>query len=199
MSALYESDVEKFAIELLIKQGYVYLSPEEQALERKNLSDVLLHNRLKTAIANLNPELPDGVQEQALRRATALSPHNPVESNEAFYEMLAEGVAEEYQKNGETLGARVRLIDFENPLNNNFAACNQFTVTENRITKRPDIVLFINGLPVVVIELKNPADENATVEKRLLNCKPTKKRFQACFAITAFWSLRMALMQKPVP
>ena len=142
---------------------------------------MLLHNRLKTAIANLNPELPDGVQEQALRRATALSSHNPVESNEAFYEMLAEGVAEEYQKNGETLGARVRLIDFENPSNNNFAACNQFTVTENRITKRPDIVLFINGLPVVVIELKNPADENATVEKAFAQLQTYKKTIPSLF------------------
>ena len=165
MTALYESDVENLAIELLKKQGYTYLSPEEQAFERGTHSEVVLRGRLKTTIDNLNPELPDGVKEQALREATALSSQNLVESNEAFYAMLAEGIAEEYQKDGETVGARVRLMDFEHPLNNNFVVCNQFTVTENRVTKRPDIVLCINGMPLVVIELKNPTDEKATVEK----------------------------------
>ncbi len=90
--------------------------------------------------------------------------------------MLVEGVAEEYQKEGETVGTRVRLIDFENPHNNNLAVCNQFTVTENNITKRPDVVVFINGLPVAVIELKNPTDETATVQKafnQLQNYKET--------------------------
>ena len=165
MTSLYESDVEKFAIELLEKQGYAYLSPEEQALERSNHSEVVLRNHLKAAIDNLNPELPDGVKEQALLQATALSPHNLVESNEAFYKMLAEGVAEEYQKDGETVGARVCLMDFENPLNNNFVVCNQFSVTENQKTRRLDIVLFINGMPLVVMELKNPTDEKATIGK----------------------------------
>ncbi len=92
-----ESDVENFAIELLQKQGYAYLSPEEQALERTSLSEVVLHDRLKAEITNLNPDLPAGVKEQALRQVTALSSQNLVESNETFYRMLAEGVAEEYQ------------------------------------------------------------------------------------------------------
>ena len=163
MTTLYESDVEEFAMELLKKQGYVYLSPEEQESERGSLSEVVLRGRLKIAIDNLNPELPEGVKEQALRQATALSSQNPVESNEAFYAMLTEGIAEEYQKDGETVGAKVRLIDFEHPLSNNLVVCNQFTVTENQKTKRPDIVLCINGMPLVVIELKNPTDERATV------------------------------------
>ena len=165
MTTLYESDVEKFAVELLEKQGYVYLSPEEQESERGDLSEVVLRSRLKTAIDNLNPELPEGVKEQALRQAIALSSQNLVESNETFYAMLTDGIAEECQKDGETVGARVRLMDFENPSHNNFAVCNQFTVTENQKTKRPDIVLCINGMPLVVIELKNPADEKATVRK----------------------------------
>ena len=92
MPTLHESDVENFAIELLQKQGYAYLSPEEQALERTSLSEVALHDRLKAAITNLNPDLPAGVKEQALRQVTALSSQNLVESNETFYRMLANEV-----------------------------------------------------------------------------------------------------------
>ena len=164
MASLYESDVEQLAIELLQEQGYLYLSPDEQEAERQNLSDVVLGARLKSAIGRLNPAVPDDVREHAQRQVLALAGQNPVGSNEAFYQMLIEGVAENYQKNGETVGAKVRLIDFDNPLNNDLVVCNQFTVTENN-TKRPDVVLFINGLPLVVIELKNPAAVKATVQQ----------------------------------
>ena len=176
MTALYESDVEKFAVELLEKQGYAYIPPEQQETERDGVADVVLRNRLKTAIDNLNPKVPDGVRQQAIRQVLSLSGHNLIASNQEFYRMLVEGVAEEYQKDGETVGARVRLIDFKNPHNNNLAVCNQFTVTENNTTKRPDVVVFINGLPVAVIELKNPTDEQATVRKafdQLQNYKET--------------------------
>ena len=165
MTALYESDVEQLAIELLERQGYSYIPPEQQETERDSVAEVVLRNRLATAIDNLNPNIPNGVRQQAMRQVLSLSGHNLIASNEEFYQMLVEGVAEEYQKDGETLGARVWLIDFENPNNNNLAVCNQFTVTENNTTKRPDIVVFINGLPVAVIELKNPTDEAATVRK----------------------------------
>ncbi len=176
MTALYESDVEKFAVELLEKQGYAYIPPEQQETERDGVADVVLRNRLKTAIDNLNPKVPNGVRQQAIRQVLSLSGHNLIASNQEFYRMLVEGVAEEYQKDGETVGARVRLIDFKNPHNNNLAVCNQFTVTENNTTKRPDVVVFINGLPMAVIELKNPTDEQATVQKafdQLQNYKET--------------------------
>ena len=181
MSALHESNVEEFAIELLEKQGYSYIFPEQQEAERQDFSNVILRGRLKTAIDNFNPTLPDGVKEQALRQAVALSGQNLIESNEEFYKILTEGIAEEYQKTSETVGARVRLIDFENPLNNDFAACNQFTVTENQVTKRPDIVLFINGLPLVVIELKNPADEHATIHKAFTQLQTYKETIPGLF------------------
>ena len=176
MTAPYEADVEKTAIELLERQGYSYIPPERQKTERDSVSEVVLRNRLETAIDNLNPNVPNGVREQAIRQVLSLSGHNLIASNEEFYRMLVEGVAEEYQKEGETVGKRVRLIDFENPHNNNLAVCNQFTVTENTTTKRPDVVVFINGLPVAVIELKNPTDETATVQKafnQLQNYKET--------------------------
>ena len=181
MTTLYESDIENLAIELLEKQGYTYLSPEEQVLERGTHSEVILRAHLKTSIDNLNPELPEVVKEHALREVTALSSQQLVGSNEAFYAMLTEGIADEYQKDGETIGARVRLMDFEYPRNNNFVACNQFTVTENQITKRPDLVLCINGMPLVVIELKNPTDEKATVEKAFAQLQNYKEAIPSLF------------------
>ena len=179
--ALYESDVEKLTIEHLQGQGYEYISPEQQETERDGASEVVLRNRLKGAVDNLNPQFPDGVKDQALRQVVALSGQSPMESNETFYQMLMEGVAEEYQKNGETVGAKVRLIDFETPLNNDLVVCNQFTVTENRTTKRLDVVLFVNGLPLVVMELKNPADEKATVKKAFVQLQTYKAVIPSLF------------------
>jgi len=176
MTTLYESDIEEHTIALLQQQGYEYISFKQQEAERKGASDVILHDRLKNGIYKLNPKLPENVREQALREVVALSGQNLIESNEKFYEMLIEGIKEEYQKDGETVGAQVKLMDFEYPQNNDFAVCNQFTVTENNTTKRPDIVIFINGLPVAVVELKNPTDEKATAQKafdQLQNYKQT--------------------------
>ncbi len=164
-AAMYESDVERHAIALLTEQGYSHLSRQRQEAEREHVTDVVLRGRLRDAVVNLNRKVPAAVGEQAVRQVIALSGRNLAASNEAFHRMLTDGVAEEYQKNGETAGARVHLIDFEEPLNNDLVVCDQFTVTENNVTRRPDLVLFINGLPLAVIELKNPADENATVRK----------------------------------
>ena len=181
MTALYESDVERFAIALLKRQGYAHIPPEQQETERDGVADVVLRNRLKTAIDNLNPTVPDGVRQQAMRQVLSLSGHNLIASNEEFYRMLVEGVAEEYQKDGETVGARVWLIDFKNPRNNHFAVCGQFTVTENNTTRRPDIVVFVNGLPVAVVELKNPTDEAATVRKAFDQLQTYKQAIPSLF------------------
>ena len=198
MNNLYESDVEKLALALLQDAGYVYLSPEEIETERADTRDVLLRGRLKAAIANLNPDSPALVREQALRQVADLASDNPLESNKLFYEMLVEGVPGELSKDGETVGMKTYLIDFENPLNNDFVVENQFSVTQNNISKRPDIVLFVNGLPLVVIELKNPTDEQATTKKRLTNCKTTKRKFLICSAITACWRCLTGLTLRPV-
>ncbi|KUK66673.1 MAG: type I restriction-modification system restriction subunit [Parcubacteria bacterium 34_609] len=181
MSNIFESDIENFAIELLEKQGYVYLSPEEQETERQNLSDVVLRGRLKSAIDKLNPNIPEEARGQALREVLNLPSQNLIENNEAFHQMLTDGVGVEYQKNGDTVGDKVWLIDFENPLNNDLLVCNQFTVIENEKTKRPDVVLLVNGLPLVVIELKNPADENATVQKAFTQLQNYKKAISSLF------------------
>lgn len=181
MTKIYESDIEKLVIELLEIQGYSYLSPEDQEAERENLSDVALRGRLKTAINRLNPNVPEDTKEQALREVINLPSQNLIENNETFHQMLTDGVNVEYQKNGDTVGDKVWLIDFENPLNNDLLVCNQFTVIENNVTRRPDIVLLVNGLPLVVIELKNPTDENAAVKKAFTQLQNYKKVISSLF------------------
>ncbi|GBD96099.1 MAG TPA: type I restriction endonuclease subunit R [Nitrospirae bacterium] len=181
MHKITESEIEKFAIELLEKQGYQYIyapsiAPDkvngearEGALgysdtpERQSFEDVLLMERLQTAVGRINPTIPADIREDAVKQVLRLASPELIANNEAFHRMLTEGIKVTYQKDGHSRGDLVWLIDFNNPENNDFVVANQFTVIENNVNKRPDVVLFVNGLPLVVIELKNPADENATV------------------------------------
>lgn len=165
MSPIYESDIEKLCIELLVDQGYTYLSAEDQEAQRNDLSEVILKDRLRNAIDKLNPDIPQDARDYAYKKILNLPTQYLVENNEHFHISLTEGVNVEYLKNGHSRGADVKLIDFENPERNDLVVANQFTVIQDNINKRPDIVILINGLPLVVIELKNPTDENATVKK----------------------------------
>jgi type I restriction enzyme R subunit len=165
MNKIYESDLEQMVIETLQSQGYTYLTPEEQEIKRPDLAEVILKDRLQNAIARLNPNIPADACEYALKQVLTLPSQNLVENNETFHRYLTEGVPVEYQKNGDTVGDSVRLVDFENITANNLVVTNQFTVHQNNVIKRPDVVVLVNGLPLVVIELKNPTDENATTKK----------------------------------
>ena len=169
MPNLTESSIENFAIELLKSQGYDYLfgpdiAPDGENPLRKSFEDVILFDRLKTAVKNINPDLPEGAIDDAIKQLTQINTPDLIANNEIFHRLLTEGVKVTYRKNGEERGDIVWLIDFKNPENNDFLVVNQFTVIENNINKRPDVVIFVNGLPLVVIELKNPADENATIK-----------------------------------
>jgi type I restriction enzyme R subunit len=181
MTRIFESTIEDFVIELLQQHGWQYLSPEEQELERPNLSEVVFKNRLKRAIETINPELPEEAREQALRQVLNLSSQNLIDNNEAFHRMLTEGIEIEIMGNEGIKGDKVWLIDFAHPEHNEFVVCNQFTVIENNINKRPDVVLFVNGLPLVVIELKNPTDENATVAKAFTQLQNYKNAILSLF------------------
>ena len=165
MTHIYESDLEEMNIETLETQGYTYLSPEDQETERENLSEVILLPRLRTAIDKLNPDIPSDAKEHALKQILTLPSQNLIENNEAFHRLLTDGIDVEYMKDGHSRGDKVWIVDFDDPQNNDFIVTNQFTVTNDNITKRPDVILLINGLPLVVIELKNPTDENATTKK----------------------------------
>lgn len=185
MSKIFESTIEEFVIELLVSQGWQYLSPEEQELERPDLTQVIFKDRLKQAIDNLNPNISPEARLQALRQATNLSTQNLIDNNEEFHRMLTEGIEIEVMGDDGIQGDKVKLIDWQNIDNNEFLVCNQFTVIENNINKRPDVVLFVNGLPLVVIELKNPVDENATVAKAYTQLQNYKNAIPSLFYYNA--------------
>ena len=185
MTKIFESTIEEYVIELLQNQGFEYLAPEEQELERPNLSEVVLKKRLKRAIDELNPDISEEAKEQALRQVLNLPSQNLIDNNEAFHRMLTEGIEVEVMGAEGIKGDKVWLVDFENPENNEFLACNQFTVIENNTNKRPDVVLFVNGLPLVVLELKNPTDENATVQKAFTQLQNYKNAIPSLFYYNA--------------
>lgn len=185
MSKIFESTIEEFVIELLQNQGWQCLSPEEQELERPNLSEVVLKSRLKRAIETINPNLSEEAREQALRQVLNLPSQNLIDNNEAFHRLLTEGIEIEVMGEEGIKGDKVWLVDFSHPENNEFLACNQFTVIENNLNKRPDVVLFVNGLPLVVIELKNPTDENATVQKAFTQLQNYKNAIPSLFYYNA--------------
>lgn len=188
---IFESTIEEFVIELLENQGWQYLSPEDQEVERLSASggtdfgQVVLKNRLKRAIDTLNPTIAEEAKEQALRLVLNLPSQNLMDNNEAFHRLLTEDIEVEVMGADGIKGDKVRLVDFDNAENNEFIVCNQFTVTENNITKRPDVILFVNGLPLVVIELKNPVDENATVAKAFMQLQNYKNAIPSLFHYNA--------------
>lgn len=181
MTKIFESTIEEFVIELLEYQGFEYLSPEDQEKERLNLGEVVLKDRLSRAIDRINPDIPEEAKEQALRLALNLPSQNLMDNNEAFHRMLTDGIEVEVMGADGVKGEKVHLVDFENISNNEFLVCNQYTVIENNITKRPDVVILVNGLPLVVIELKNPVDENATVQKAFTQLQNYKNAIPTLF------------------
>jgi len=185
MTKIFESTIEEFVIELLKNQGWEYLAPEEQEIERANLSVVVLEKRLKRAIDELNQNISEEGKEQAVRAVLNLPSQNLIDNNEAFHHLLTEGIEIEVMGLEGIKGDKVKLIDLGNPENNEFVVCNQFTVVENNIIKRPDAVLFVNGLPLAVIELKNPTDENATVQKAFTQLQNYKNAIPSLFYYNA--------------
>ncbi len=171
MAGLTESVVEDATLAWLEALGYQVLhGPDiavgEPGAERSdpNYRDVVLEVRLRQALVRLNPDLPAEALEDAFRKLTRTDAPSLVECNRTVHRMLVDGVTVEYRrKDGSIAGAQARVIDFDMPENNDWLAVNQFTVSEGQHTRRPDVVLFVNGLPLAVIELKNAADEDATI------------------------------------
>ena len=168
MGGFTESDVEEAALAWLEDLGYSVLhgpeiAPGEPFAERDSYEDVVLTRRLRDAAILLNPSIPAETIDEAIKR-TATANHPSLErNNRDFHGLLSDGVPVEYQVDDRIVHDRVKLIDFENPESNEFLAVNQFTVVEGGNNRRPDIIVFINGLPLAVIELKNPLDPNADV------------------------------------
>lgn len=141
------------------------IAPDGASAERADYRQVLLVERLRGAIARLNPSIPLAAREDAVRQVQDLGIPVQLSANRRFHQMLVGGVPVEFQKDGETRGDFVRLIDWANPAANEWLAVNQFSIKGPHHTRRPDIILFVNGLPLVLLELKNPADENADIWK----------------------------------
>jgi type I restriction enzyme R subunit len=161
-----ESVVEEAALDWLAGLGYSIASgPDIVDSERGgDYGRVVLEGRLREALARLNPKVPASAIEEAFRKLTRPDSPSLVAANHAMHRLLVEGVPVEYQRSDNSLGGDiVRVIDFDDPDNNDFLAVNQLTVVENKHERRPDVVLYVNGLPLAVIELKNAADENATI------------------------------------
>ena len=186
-----ESTVEAVALDWLGSLGWSVLhgpdiAPDTPAAERADYSEVVLHGRLRSALAHLNPDLPDDALDDALRRLIRPTGTTLEARNRDFHRMLVAGVTVEYtDQNGPVRGAQVRVLDFDDPEGNDWVAVNQFTVVENRHERRPNIVLFVNGLPLAVIELKNPADENATIHTAFRQLQTYKAEIPSLFAFNA--------------
>ena len=168
MTTITEAEVEAAGLAWLAGAGWRVahgpdIAPGTTGAERADYGQVVLEQRLRDALAQLNPGLPATALDDAFRRLTRPEGATLEARNRAFHRMLVQGVTVEYRSGGAIRGAQANVIDFETPTNNDFLAVNQFTVTENRNNRRPDVVLFVNGLPLAIIELKNPADEDATI------------------------------------
>ncbi|MEZ5001432.1 MAG: type I restriction endonuclease subunit R [Chitinophagales bacterium] len=186
MTKVTENDIELYAIEELENLGYSYIygpdiAPDTDAQERTSFDQVILTERLQNAIDRISPSIPQNAKEDALKQVLRIGTPDLLTDNETFHRMLTEGINVTYQKDGSQRGDIVKLIDFENVKNNEFNVVNQFTVIENNNNKRPDVILFVNGLPLVVFELKNAVDENATIRSAYKQIQTYKATIPSLF------------------
>jgi type I site-specific restriction-modification system R (restriction) subunit/very-short-patch-repair endonuclease len=187
---LSEDAIEHLAIERLEAEGYSYrhgpdIAPDGSMPERASYGDVLLLGRVEAAVARLNPTIPHNARLDAIRQIQRLNSPDLLANNETFHRLLTEGVPIAYHQNGQERGDLVWLVDFDRPENNDYLVVNQFTVVSagaTTVTKRPDVILFVNGLPLVVIELKNAADENATISAAFRQLQTYKATIPSLFA-----------------
>ena len=184
-----ECTVEDAALEWLESLGWKVahgadIAPDTPGAERADYGEVALEQRLRRALERLNPELPIETLDDAFRKLVHPDGSTLEARNRAFHQMVVDGVTVEYRTDdGRVRGAQARVIDFENPANNDWLAVNQFTVSENKNTRRPDIVFFVNGLPLGIIELKNPADEEATIWTAWQQLQTYQAELPALFAM----------------
>ncbi|MEG3973505.1 type I restriction endonuclease subunit R [Microcoleus sp. herbarium8] len=187
---LTEGKIEQFILVLLEDLGYEYkqgvsIAPDSHHPERQTYGEFILEDRLKHSIQILNPHIPPDTRHQAQRELQNIASPDLINNNEIFHRYLTEGITVEYQRNGETKGEQLWLIDWDTPENNEFLAVNQFTVIEDNHNRRPDIILFINGLPLVVIELKNAADAKANLQTAFNQLQTYKREIPSLFTYNA--------------
>ncbi len=190
MNILTEEEIEQMALQTLQEQGYEILNGAD--IERA-YNEVVLTHRLQAAIDKINPEIPADIREEAARNVARIPFTNLLANNEAFHKLITEGVDVKGRDGEQIKTFKVWLVDFQNPENNDFTAVNQFTIIENHNTKRPDVIVFINGLPLVVIEIKNATDKKADLRaayNQLMTYKqaiPTLFNYNSFLIVTDGW------------
>jgi type I restriction enzyme R subunit len=189
MHTITENQIEAICLSYLERLGYsIHSGPDlspEGLFQERDYSEVILSLRLRDAVDRLNPLIPYDVREEAVKKVLRLATGHLLHDNEIFHTIMTEGVPVEFRTQDGIRGGSVHLIDFNNPENNEFLAVNQFTVIENNVNKRPDIVLFVNGLPLVVVELKNPTDAGATVRTAFNQLQTYKQVIPSLFIYNA--------------
>ena len=181
-----EDQLEQEALAWLADVGWQHrygpdLAPDGSTPERDNYRQVLLIGRLRRAVAALNPDVPQAARDDAVKQVLDLGTPVLLAANRQFHRLLVTGVPVQYQRDGETRGDFVKLVDWTEPARNEWLAVNQFSITGSHHTRRPDIILFVNGLPLVLIELKNPADQNADVWKAFHQIQTYKDQIADAF------------------
>ncbi|MBE6336827.1 MAG: type I restriction endonuclease subunit R [Lentimicrobiaceae bacterium] len=190
MTRLLESDIEQFVIEQLQEKKWKYfygpdIAPDGVCPKRTSFEEVVMTENLRSAVYRINPKLPKDVCDEAVSQLLRIASPDVLANNEVFHRMLTEGIPVSVHKDGSERGQLVWLVDFDDPQNNDFTVVNQFTIIENNHNKRPDILLFVNGLPLVVIELKNAADENATLQSAFRQIETYKNTIPSLFTYNA--------------
>ena len=186
MPILTESKIEEFAIGLFEQLGYRYLygpdiAPDGTNPKRVSFEEIVMVESLRHAVYRINHTSPQEVCDEAINQVLRIASPDLLSNNETFHRMLTEGVSVSVHKEGAERGELVWLVDFDNPLNNDFTVVNQYTIVENNHNKRPDILLFVNGLPLVIIELENAVDENATVQSAFRQMETYKETIPSLF------------------
>jgi type I restriction enzyme R subunit len=181
-----EDQIEQLTIARLRDLGYAYqhgpaIAHDGEQPERESYEQVLLLGRLRAAVRRINPRIPAAAQEEAVKQVARIASPDLLANNEAFHRMLTEGVKVDYQHEGSTRGDLVWLVDFHEPTNNDLLVVNQYTVVENGKNKRPDVLLFVNGLPLVLMELKNAADEKASIRSAYKQVETYKETIPGLF------------------
>jgi type I restriction enzyme R subunit len=191
MNFIAEQDIEDASLEILQELGYkiIYgpeIAPNGNNPERKNWDDIILIDRLRAAIDKLNPDIPEEGKEDAIKKVLRSTSHKLFQNNKIFHKYLTNGVEVEYRHNGRIKGDIVQLFNFEKPKNNEFLAINQFIIIENRKNRRPDILLFINGIPLVIIELKSPTNQKATIDTAFKQLQSYHEEIPSLFNYNTF-------------
>lgn len=190
MTGFYEEIVERAGIETLKSLGWLHLhgsviAPDGASPQRPSYSDAVLLKRLEEWVAQINPSIPEEARAEAVRQVLTSQSPDAVEENRRIHTLIAEGVTVEYRASDRIVGDKVWLIDFENPDANDWLVVNQFTLIEGRKNRRPDLVLFVNGLPLAILELKNPGDENANLIAAFNQIETYKRDIPSLFRTNA--------------